>query len=263
MEDGRIRSVFPDLELLVHGGVAWGPYRERFSALLEGSHAETREVYPASEGFFGVADGEDGAGLRLLLDNEIFFEFVPVEELGSDSPECHWVGDLETDVNYALVVSTAAGLWRYAVGDTVTVVTRNPPRVLVTGRTSYMLSAFGEHVIGTELDQAVAEAAQAIHATVTDYAVGNRFSSRAGERGGHCFVVEFGTRDLPEPTVDRFASVIDEVLVRMNDDYAAHRAGGWGLNAPEILVMPRDGFSRWMKRRGKLGRPEQGSACHQ
>ena len=174
----RIADIYPALELLSHGGVAWAPYRDRFAALLDGSRAETREVYPASEGFFAVADRGDGEGLRLLLDTGIFYEFIPVDQLGSAQPDCRWVGDVEPGVNYALAVTTCAGLWRYLVGDTVTVVERDPPRVLVTGRTSYMLSAFGEHVIGAEVERAVAEAAR-------DRRDGLRFCRRKPVSGGN------------------------------------------------------------------------------
>ena len=179
----RIADIYPRLEMLSHGGVAWAPYRDRFAALLEGSHAETREVYAASEGFFANADRADGEGLRLQLDTGIFYEFVPLDQLGSANPDCRWVGDAEPGVNYALAVTTCAGLWRYLVGDTVTLVERDPPRVLVTGRTSYMLSAFGEHVIGVEIEGAVAEAARAIGATVTDFAAGSVFPEEGGARG--------------------------------------------------------------------------------
>ena len=188
----RIADIYPALELLSHGGVAWAPYRDRFAALLEGSRAETREVYPASEGFFAIADRGDGEGLRLLLDTGIFYEFIPVDQLGSAQPDCRWIGDAEPGVNYALAVTTCAGLWRYLVGDTVTVVERDPPRVLVTGRTSYMLSAFGEHVIGAEVERAVAEAARAIGATVSDFAAGSLFPEETGARGGHLYIVELG-----------------------------------------------------------------------
>ncbi len=254
---GRIAGIWPRLEMLSHGGVAWAPYRDRFAALLEGSGAETREVYPASEGFFGIADRGDGEGLRLLLDTGIFYEFIPLDELGSPQPDCRWVGDAEPGVNYALAVTTCAGLWRYLVGDTVTLVERDPPRVLVTGRTSYMLSAFGEHVIGAEVERAVAEAARAVGATVTDFSAGSLFPEQAGQRGGHLYIVEFGA----EPGVGgpdagrqaRFAEVLDAALCRLNDDYDAHRAGGYGMDAARVRLMPPGGFAAWMKRRGKLG----------
>ena len=250
----RIADIYPGLELLSHGGVAWAPYRDRFAALLEGGRAETREVYPASEGFFAIADRADGDGLRLELDTGIFYEFVPLDALDGANPDCRWVGDAEPGVNYALAVTTCAGLWRYLVGDTVTLVERDPPRVLVTGRTSYMLSAFGEHVIGAEVERAVAEAARAIGATVTDFAAGSVFPEEGGARGGHLYIVEFGPR-VDESGLDRarFAERLDATLCRLNDDYAAHRAGGYGMDAARVRVLPAGGFAAWMKSRGKLG----------
>ncbi len=254
---GRIADIWPGLELLSHGGVAWAPYRDRFAALLEGSRAETREVYPASEGFFAVADRADGEGLRLLLDTGIFYEFVPLDGLDGANPDCRWIGDAEPGVNYALAVTTCAGLWRYLVGDTVTLVERDPPRVLVTGRTSYMLSAFGEHVIGAEVEQAVAEAARAIGATVSDFAAGSLFPEETGARGGHLYIVELGAdAGARGPDADRrarFAERLDATLRRLNDDYAAHRAGGYGMDPARVRFLPPGAFAAWMKSRGKLG----------
>ena len=253
----RIADIWPGLELLSHGGVAWAPYRDRFAALLEGGRAETREVYPASEGFFGVTDRADGEGLRLLLDTGIFYEFVPLDALGSANPDCRWIGDAEPGANYALAVTTCAGLWRYLVGDTVTLVERDPPRVLVTGRTSYMLSAFGEHVIGAEVERAVAEAARAIGATVTDFAAGSLFPDEGGARGGHLYIVEPGPEaggaGLDAAREARFAERLDAALCRLNDDYAAHRAGGYGMDAARVRFLPPGAFAAWMKSRGRLG----------
>ncbi len=251
--DGRIASVYPGLELLVHGGVSWAPYRERFAALLEGSHAETREVYAASEGFFAMADGGADDGLRLQLDNAMFFEFAPVDGQRVRTEACRWIGDVEEGVNYALVVSTAAGLWRYLVGDTVTFTTLDPPRILFTGRTAHMLSAFGEHVIVAELEEAVSGAARAIGATISDFAVGSIFSSRPGERGGHLYVIEFSSSDIDERLLDSFAVSLDRTLQSVNADYEAHRAGGWGMDPPRVEVMPPGGFAAWMAAQGKLG----------
>ena len=192
-----------------------------------------------------------------MLDNGIFYEFIPVDQLDSPHPDCRWVGDAEPGVNYALAVTTCAGLWRYLVGDTVTVVERDPPRVLVTGRTSYTLSAFGEHVIGVEVERAVAEAARAIGATVTDFAAGSLFPEESGARGGHLYIVELGP-ELGESGRDagrhaRFAAELDATLCRLNDDYAAHRAGGYGMDAARVRILPAGGFAAWMKSRGKLG----------
>ncbi|MEJ1976247.1 MAG: GH3 auxin-responsive promoter family protein [Acetobacteraceae bacterium] len=151
----RLAALFPDLELIIHGGLGMQPYRDRFDAWLEGSRAETREVYAASEGFIAAADLGPGDGMRLLVDRGLFFEFVPMDQLDQPNPERHWIGTARPGVDYALVVTSAAGLWSYVLGDTVALASLNPPRLRVTGRTSWSLSAVGEHLTGGELDQAV------------------------------------------------------------------------------------------------------------
>ena len=249
----RVADWYPNLDLLVHGGCSFAPYRRTFAELLEGSHAETREVYPASEGFIAVADRGDGEGMRMILDNGLFFEFVPLAELGGDRPTRHWVGDVETDVEYALVLSSCAGLWSYVIGDTVKLVDRDPPRLLITGRTSYSLNAFGEHLIGAEIEDAVAAAAEAIGARVGDYSVGAVIPATTRERGGHVYVVEFAG-DWPAPgAIGHFAEVLDGILLDGNGDYGAHRSGGFGMAAPKIEPVPPGTFAAWMKSRGKFG----------
>jgi hypothetical protein len=248
-----LKDFWPNLELLVHGGVHFGPYRSQFEALLEGSHAETREGYAASEGFVAVQDRGPGEGLRLNLDTGLYYEFIPVEELGAANPTRHWIGDAETGVNYAIAVSTCAGVWAYLIGDTVRLVSRDPPRLLVTGRTAYSLSAFGEHLIGEEIEEAVSRAAAAIGAEVVDYSVGAVFPAGPGDLGGHLYVVEFFERVPDEAARTAFAAAIDNFLSETNEDYAAHRAGGFGMKPPAILVMKEGGFAAWMKSRGRYG----------
>ncbi len=250
---GQLGALFPDLELLIHGGVNFAPYRQRFAELLAGSQAETREVYPASEGFIAFADRPGETGLRLTLDTGLFYEFVPLAELDSPNPTRHWLATVETGIDYAIVVTTCAGLWSYVVGDTVRFVETRPPRLIVTGRTSYMLSAFGEHVIDLEVEQAVAVAASAIGAAVTDFSVGALFPAKAGELGGHLYVVEFAGGVPDDVAQARFTAALDASLQAANDDYRAHRSGGFGLRAPTLLPMLPGGFAAWMKQRGKLG----------
>lgn len=252
-----LAAFYPGLELLVYGGVDFRPYRARFEAWLAGSHAELREVYPASEGFIAVADRGVGEGLRLLPDNGLFFEFVPVEELDHGHPTRHWIGTVETGVTYAIVLSTCAGLWAYVLGDTVRFVDRDPPRLLITGRTSYTLSAFGEHLTGEEIEQAVCEAAAMIGAALTDHAVGaihpdGGHGSGSGP-GGHVYVVEFADA-VPDATrLSAFAAAIDARLSALNADYRDHRAGGFGMAAPVVEPAPPGTFAAWMRARGKLG----------
>lgn len=246
----RLVELWPRLELLIHGGVGFAPYRARFQALLEGSRAETREVFPASEGFFAIADRGDGEGLRLLVDRGVFIELVPVEELGAVAPRRLTVDQAETGVDYALAVTTCAGLWAYLVGDVVRFVTTRPPRVIVAGRTAWSLSAFGEHLVQAEIEAALAEAGAALGVTVSDYCVAAIVPARAGEHGRHRWLVEL-EGSLPDPAA--LAQALDAALARRNADYAKHRAFSGGIAAPELVVLPPGGFERWMAARGKLG----------
>ncbi len=253
LADKRSLAPFPDLEMIVHGGVNFTPYRRQFDALLEGTRAEMREVYPASEGFFALQDCGPDEGLRMLLDNGIFFEFVPLEELDSPNPTRHWIGTAELGVNYALVVSSCAGIWSYVVGDTVKFVDLDPPRILVTGRTSYMLSAFGEHLIGEQIETAVTAGADAINGTISDYSVGSVMPEKEGELGGHLYIVELLETAMNETLLNIFSQTLDRKLIDTNEDYKAHRSEGFGLHAPEIRAVPPGTFAAWMKSRGKLG----------
>lgn len=251
----RHRSLryYPNLELIVHGGVNFAPYRRQFEKLCDGTRTELREIYVASEGFIASADRGADEGMRLLLDAGIFYEFVPLGELGSPAPTRHWIADAEAGVNYALVLSNCAGAWSYILGDTVKLVDRDPPRVLVTGRTAYSLSAFGEHLIGEEIENAVTAAANSISATISDFSVGSLFPEKEGELGGHLYIVEFREPDIGESQLDTFAATLDHELSGANADYKAHRAEGYGLNPPKIRLVRSGTFAGWMKSRGKLG----------
>ncbi len=246
------KAPFPDLEMVIHGGVAWDLYRDRFRPFLDQTHAETREVYPASEGFIAVADRGDGEGLRLILDNGIFFEFIPLSELGADRPVRHWVGNLESGTDYAIVLSSNSGMFAYLIGDTVRFVDHAPPRLLITGRTSYMLSAFGEHLIGSELDAAINRAASATRLTVREYTVGALLPESRGGVGHHLYLVE-ATEQPDDERIARFAATVDQVLQDMNEDYRAHRINDAGMNPPAFRFLPAGSFERWMAMKGKSG----------
>lgn len=248
-----VAQCYPKLEMVVHGGVNFAPYRQQFLERLNGSRAELREVYPASEGFIAVADKGYGEGLRMVLDSGIFYEFVPLDELNSATPTRHWIANVEKNVNYAVVMSTCAGLWSYVIGDTVRFTDLEPARLLVTGRTSYYLSAFGEHLIAEEIEDAVSQAAQKLNLTVADYSVGALVPAKSGELGGHLYVMEFSGRAPEEKEIAALSEEIDAVLCKRNEDYEAHRAKGFGLNPPKIKLVPHGFFAAWMKSRGKLG----------
>jgi hypothetical protein len=249
----RIASYFPNLELLAYGGINFAPYRSLYAELLEGSRADLREVYVASEGFVAVADRGDGEGLRILLDTGLFYELIPEEELTADSPTRHWLATAEPGVNYAIALSTCAGLWAYLLGDTVKLLEGEPPRLHVTGRISYTMSAFGEHLIDEEIEDSVAGAAAAIDARVMDFVVGAVYPRDSGSAGRHLFIVEFSEAWPAAAGLRRFAEILDQALCRTNEDYEVHRRRDYAIKAPLVHPVPPGTFSRWMKTRGMLG----------
>jgi hypothetical protein len=241
-----IGEVWPDLEMVVHGGVKFDPYEPSFRDVLGRGDIRLQETYPCSEGFIAFGDPRTGL-LRLLLDHGLFYEFVPADELDSDSPTRHWLGNAEIGVNYAIVVSTCAGMWSHVIGDTVRFESLDPPLVRFTGRTKYTLSAFGEHLISEEVEGAIAVAAAATGVQVRDWHVGPVFR---GAPGYHQYVVEF--LDGPgEP--EMFRRALDAHLSRRNADYRAHRVEGVGLPLPALIAGRRGAFESWMRSRGKLG----------
>lgn len=249
----KLKSYFPNLELVIHGGVNFSPYINQFRELLEGSNVDLREVYPASEGFIAIGDGGYGEGLRLITDHGIFYEFVPVDELDSKNPTRHWVGNVETGVNYAIVLTTCAGLFSYIIGDTVRFVSLSPLKLLITGRTSYSLSAFGEHLIAEEVEDAVSNALNILQLSAADYCVGAIYPEKAGDLGGHRYFIEVNKGETNDESQKKLSQLIDQRLSERNEDYHAHRAEGFGLNAPEVVIVPAGFFAGWMKSRGKLG----------
>lgn len=249
---GNLKACYPNLELIVYGGVNFAPYRTPYESLVAGSGIHLREIYAASEGFLAAADRGVGEGLRLQVDGGLFYEFVPVEELDAANPSRFWLGTAETGVNYALVLSSPAGAWAYVLGDTVRFIELDPPRVLVTGRTTSSLSAFGEHLIEEELVRAVTVAAEAIGAAVVDFSVGPVFPTDDRHQGYHLYIVEFDAA-IDSSRLHRFTQRLDVVLGELNDDYRDHRAGDMQMTPPEVIAAPRGTFSAWMKARGKLG----------
>jgi hypothetical protein len=249
----RVADIFPNLEILTHGGVSFAPYRKRFESLMAGSRAELREVYPASEGFIAIADRGPGEGMRLLTDNNLFYEFVPVDEVGSRAPTRHWLGTVEPGIDYAIVLTTCAGLWGYVIGDVVRFVSTRPPRLLVTGRTSYMLSSFGEHCTGELVETCVLAAADAIGASLSEFSVGSEFIEGGGALGRHVYVVEFNP-PVDEPArIVAFQQAVDSELASRNEDYDERRLIPGGLMAPVVHAVPPGTFAAWLKSIGKLG----------
>jgi hypothetical protein len=244
-----IADIWPSLRLVIHGGTKFDAYAALFRREIGGDSVRFLETYPCSEGFVATEDPRYDL-LRLIPDHGIFFEFVPVEGLGKDRPVRHTVADVVPGVQYAVVLTTCAGLWSYVLGDTICFERREPPLLRFTGRTRYFLSAFGEHLISEEVEKAVALAAEGAGCAVTDFHVGPVFPEHAGTVGRHRFVIEFA--EAPA-SLQGFAVSLDAILCRLNEDYRAHRFGDVSLAPPEVWVVPCGGFADWLRSRGQLG----------
>ncbi len=245
----RIADVWPMLRLLIHGGTKFDPYRELFREQIGSPDVHFLEVYPASEAFLATEDPRFGL-LRLVPDHDVFFEFVPLDEIDGPQPVRHTAGEVEVGVNYAVALTTCAGLWSYVLGDTVAFEKRDPPLLRFTGRTKYFLSAFGEHLISEEVERAVTAAATATGCAAIDFHVGPVFPASPTQPGRHRYLVEFAG---PAPDLARFAAELDAYLCRINEDYVAHRVGDLAMMAPDVVPVRKGGFADWMRSRGKLG----------
>ncbi len=245
----HMADIWPSLRLVLHGGTRFDPYRRLFEQQIGNPAVRYVEVYPASEGFLATEDPRYGL-LRLIPDHNLFFEFVPAAELAAPRPTRHTLADLEVGVQYAVVLTTCAGLWSYILGDTIVFEHRAPPLLRFTGRTRYFLSAFGEHLINEEVERAVTTAASVTGATIIDFHVGPVFPEVPATPGRHRYLIEFA--EEPKELV-RFRDELDAALCRLNEDYAAHRQGDLTMRAPEVVRVQRGGFSRWMWAHGKLG----------
>lgn len=244
-----VAEVWPELRLVIHGGTKFEPFRDLFIREIGSDQVKFCEVYPASEGFIATEDPRYGL-LRVIPDHNVFFEFVPVEELGKERPPRHTLANVEVGVQYAVVLTTCAGVWSYLLGDTVAFERKTPPLIRFTGRTKYFLSAFGEHLISEEVERAVAFACRETGVFQLDFHVGPVFSADPSKPGHHLYLVEFA--DVV-PDLKRFATAIDEELSRINEDYAPHRVGDLAMLMPEVRAVKRGGFDEWMKARGKYG----------
>ncbi len=251
-----IREVWPNLELFAHGAVAFGPYRELFHQLIppdgaDGGRRPMRylEIYNASEGFFGLQDQADSEDLLLLLDYGIYYEFLPLDQIGTANPQAVPLEGVEVGRTYALIISTSAGLWRYLIGDTVRFTSTAPYRFRISGRTKHFLNAFGEEVVVENAEAAVAAACAATGALLTDFTAAPVYL-QATTRGCHEWLVEF---THPPADAARFTQTLDQALRQLNSDYDAKRQHDLALSAPRLTVAPPGTFARWLRARGKLG----------
>lgn len=244
-----LKQVWPNLELYVHGGVSFKPYISQFKKLIPDAGMHYMETYNASEGFFAAQDIVGQEGMLLFLNHGIFYEFMPMEELGKPEPRTLQLKDVEIGKNYAIIISTNAGLWRYLLGDTVKFVSLKPYRIIVSGRTKHYINAFGEEVMVDNTDKALAVACEKTGAIINDYTAAPSYFSE-NSNGCHEWIIEF--EYLPVP-LEVFVTEMDQALKAINSDYEAKRHKDIALRMPMVHVMPKNGFKDWLKSKGKLG----------
>ena len=245
----NILEVWPNLEAFFHGAVAFKPYRNLFQSLIPKSNMRYCETYNASEGFFGIQDQPDSEELLLMLDYGIFYEFVPVEELDKEDPKAIPLYEVELGKNYAMVISTNAGLWRYNIGDTIRFTSIAPYRIKISGRTKHFINAFGEEVIIENAEAAITKACEQTGAIIDNFTAAPIFLEK-GKRGGHEWIIEF---KVSPGDLQVFVRILDETLRAINSDYDAKRKHDLALHPPKIHSVKEGTFYNWMKKRGKLG----------
>jgi hypothetical protein len=245
----NILEVWPDLEVYFHGGVSFNPYVSQFEKLIPKSSFKYYEIYNASEGFFAVQDSNDHKDLLLMLNYGVFFEFIPMSTCGQSEAKAVRLDEVELHKNYAVVITTNAGLWRYMIGDTVRFTSLNPYRIKVSGRTKHYINVFGEELIIENAEEALKKAAQAHQVHIVDYTAGPIFME-GKQKGAHEWVIEF--TENPK-SVEEFRTSLDEYLRELNSDYDAKRYNNTTLNMLEIHVAHKGLFYKWLKQNEKLG----------
>jgi hypothetical protein len=245
----NLLEVWPNLELYFHGAVNFTPYREQFKKLIPNDDMYYLETYNASEGFFGIQDTEEPGDMLLMLDYGIFYEFLPLEHLHDENPETLTLDEVELNKNYALIITTNAGLWRYMIGDTIRFSSLSPFRIQITGRTKHFINAFGEELIIDNAERALAEACSQTGAIIRDYTAAPIYFNDK-ECGAHEWLIEF---EKHPAEFDRFVDLLDETLRRVNSDYDAKRFKDMALRRPQVKIVAPNTFFNWMKGKGKIG----------
>ncbi|HLS38709.1 MAG TPA: GH3 auxin-responsive promoter family protein [Sphingobacterium bovisgrunnientis] len=245
----NLLEVWPNLEFYGHGGVSFKPYREQFKQLIPSDNMYYLENYNASEGYFGIQDESDSEDLLLMLDYGVYYEFLPMENLDDEQPKTLGLHEVELGKNYALIISTNAGLWRYKIGDTIKFTSLSPYRFQISGRTKQYINTFGEEVIVDNADQALHIACNATDAIIKDYTAGPVYFSDK-DAGAHEWIIEF---EKQPSDFNKFCETLDTTLREINSDYDAKRFKNLALGRPLIHNAPKDTFYTWMKSRGKLG----------
>lgn len=244
-----ISEVWPNLEVYFHGGVSFAPYKEQFKTIFNKPDLNYLELYNASEGFFGIQDQRNSDELLLMLDYGIYYEFMPMENLDQENPATLSLYEVKPDTNYALIISTNAGLWRYMVGDTIKFTSMDPFRFKITGRTKHFMNAFGEEVMVDNADKAIAKACEKTNAQIKEYSAAPVYMNER-ENGAHEWVIEF---EVYPDSMKQFTQELDNALKSINSDYEAKRYQSMILKEPLVHAVAKDTFYQWFKSKNKLG----------
>ncbi|MCI6823382.1 MAG: GH3 auxin-responsive promoter family protein [Bacteroidales bacterium] len=244
-----ICEVWPNLEVFFHGGVAFTPYREQYRRLIANPGMHYMETYNASEGFFGLQDDPADPAMLLMIDYGVFYEFIPLEDVGMPEAQAVPLWEVETGRNYAMVITTTGGLWRYMIGDTVRFTQTDPYKFVITGRTKSFINAFGEELIVDNAERGLQAACAATGAQVKDYTAAPVFMNDRGSCR-HQWLIEF---DRPPQSLEAFAEKLDQALQTLNSDYEAKRYKNLTLQRLEVIAAPKGLFDLWLKSKGKLG----------
>lgn len=245
----HLEEVWPNLEVFFHGGVAFTPYRKQYEQLITSPGMHYMETYNASEGFFGLQSDPSDPSMLLMLDYGVFYEFIPMDEFGAENPTVVPITGVKTGINYAMVISTSCGLWRYIIGDTVKFTSTNPYKFIITGRTKSFINAFGEELIVDNAEQGLAHACRETGAEVLEYTAAPVFMD-GNAKCRHQWLIEFSR----EPDdLGRFASLLDKKLQEINSDYEAKRYKDITLQHLDIVKARTGLFNDWLKSKGKLG----------
>lgn len=244
-----LEEVWPNLEVFFHGGVAFTPYREQYRQVIKSSKMHYIETYNASEGYFGTQNNPNDPAMLLMIDYGIFYEFIPLEDVGKENPRICCLEEVELNKNYAMVISTSAGLWRYMIGDTVKFTGNHPYKFVITGRTKHFINAFGEELIVDNAEKGLTKACAATGAQIIDYSAAPVFMDEHA-KCRHQWLIEFAQMpDSPE----KFAQILDDTLKEVNSDYEAKRQNDLALQPLEIIVARKGLFHDWLDSKGKLG----------
>ncbi|WP_179319042.1 GH3 auxin-responsive promoter family protein [Winogradskyella helgolandensis] len=242
-------DIWPNLEVYFHGGVNFNPYVEQYKAILPSDKFRYYEIYNASEGFFAIQDQNNSSDLLLMLDYGIFYEFIPMTSYGTEEQKVIPLGDVKLNTNYAVIITTNAGLWRYKIGDTIRFVSLSPHRVKVTGRTKHHINAFGEELIIENAEEAFKNVCKRTASEIVDYTAAPIFME-GKEKGAHEWIIEFKT---PPVNMSHFEELFDDSLKSLNSDYEAKRLNNMTLNKPKIHSARPNLFYDWLKENDKLG----------